>query len=190
MMPRKSASLPNGQLDGHGVRLQALVDHVDHVVEVRAHDVHLVDVDDARDVVVVGLAPDGLALGLDAALAHSTVTLPSSTRRLRSTSTVKSTWPGGVDDVQTAAAPVAGGGRGGDGYASLLLLLHPVHGRGALVRLAYLVVDAVVERECARSWWSCPASMWAIMPMFLVFSSEYSLGIKSYAPKLRLNLPT
>ena len=44
--------------------------------------------------VLVGLAPDGLGLGLDAATAQNTATAPSSTRRERSTSTVKSTWPG------------------------------------------------------------------------------------------------
>ena len=43
---------------------------------------------------MVGLAPHSLRLGLDSAFAQSTVTQPSSTRRLRSTSTVKSTWPG------------------------------------------------------------------------------------------------
>ena len=139
--------LAYGQLDGHGVRLQALVDHVDHVVEVRAHDVHLVDVDDARDVVVVGLAPDGLALGLDAALGaqHGDAAVEHAQAALDLNREVDVAR--GVDDVQTAAAPVAGGGRGGDGYASLLLLLHPVHGRGALVRLAYLVVDAGVEEN-------------------------------------------
>ena len=38
-------------------------------VEVRAELVHLVDEADARDVVLVGLAPDRLGLGLDALLA-------------------------------------------------------------------------------------------------------------------------
>src|SRR5919204_132262 len=43
------------------------VDHRLHAaLEVGAHAVHLVDVGDARDVVLVGLAPDRLRLGLDA----------------------------------------------------------------------------------------------------------------------------
>jgi pyrrolidone-carboxylate peptidase len=42
---------------------------VDREVEVRADLVHLVDEADARDVVLVGLAPDRLGLGLDALLA-------------------------------------------------------------------------------------------------------------------------
>ena len=67
-----------------------------------------------------------------------TVTEPSSTRRQRSTSTVKSTWPGGVDDVDAVALPEAGGGGGGDGDAALLLLRHPVHGGGAVMGLTDL----------------------------------------------------
>jgi hypothetical protein len=44
-----------------------VVDHVEAAVEVRAAAVHLVDERDARDAVLVGLAPDGLGLRLDAA---------------------------------------------------------------------------------------------------------------------------
>lgn len=35
----------DGQLDGDGVGLQAIVHHVENMVEVRAGDVHLIDVD-------------------------------------------------------------------------------------------------------------------------------------------------
>ena len=53
----------------------------------------------------------------------------------------------GVDDVDAVAVPVAGGRGRGDGDAALLLLDHPVHGRGALVDLADLVVLAGVEED-------------------------------------------
>src|SRR6185503_13936595 len=45
------------------------------------------------------------------------------------------------------AVPLAGGGRGGDGDPPLLLLLHPVHGRRALVHLADLVRAARVVQD-------------------------------------------
>ena len=54
------------QLDRHGVRAEAVDHRLDALVEVRPDAVHLVDVGDARDVVLVGLAPDGLGLRLDA----------------------------------------------------------------------------------------------------------------------------
>jgi hypothetical protein len=49
-----------------GVGLQLRADVVDRAVEVGADPVHLVDEGEPRDVVLVGLAPDGLGLGLDA----------------------------------------------------------------------------------------------------------------------------
>src|SRR5690606_20330829 len=62
--------------------------------------------------------------------------------------------PRGVDDVdamlglgQVHALPEAGHGRGGDGDAALLLLLHPVGGRSAVVNLAQLVVHTGVEQD-------------------------------------------
>ena len=57
----------------------------------------------------------------------------------------------GVDDVDAVILPRAGGRRGGDGDAALLLLLHPVHGGGALVHLADLVgLAGVVEDALGR----------------------------------------
>jgi hypothetical protein len=85
----------------------------------------------------------------------NTATAPSSTRRLRSTSMVKSTWPGVsmmlmrwlVPLNGPEAGPVAVGRGGGDGDAALLLLDHEVHRGGALVDLAHLVVDPRVEED-------------------------------------------
>ena len=58
----------DGQLDGHGVGLQALFHHGDHAVKVRADDVHLVDIGQPRHVILRRLPPDSLGLGLHAAL--------------------------------------------------------------------------------------------------------------------------
>ena len=90
----------------------------------------------------------------------NTATAPSRTRRLRSTSMVKSTWPGVSMMLMRWVTPavrallglpeaVRRGRRDRD--AALLLLDHVVHGRGALVDLADLVVDArVVEDALGR----------------------------------------
>ncbi len=65
-MPRKPPSDADRQLDQHGMRAEP-VDHRLHAaLEVGADAVHLVDEGDPRDVVLVGLAPDGLRLRLDA----------------------------------------------------------------------------------------------------------------------------
>jgi hypothetical protein len=64
--PGEVAFGPDRQLDRHGVRAEAVDHGLDAHLEVRADPVHLVDVGDARDAVLVGLAPDGLGLRLDA----------------------------------------------------------------------------------------------------------------------------
>ena len=146
----KIGFLAYGQLDGHGVRLEPVMDHVYHVEEIRAHDVHLVDIDETWYVVMVGLAPHSLRLGLDSALraehGHAAVQHAQAALDLDGEVHVARR----VDNVQPAAAPVAG--RGGARYrdAALLLLLHPVHRSGALVRLAYLIVDARIEQYALR----------------------------------------
>ena len=82
------------QLNGIGLLGEPVADHRDAAVEVRADPVHLVGKDQPGDPVAVGLAPDRLGLGLDAGHGIEQGTAPSSTRSERSTSTVKSTWPG------------------------------------------------------------------------------------------------
>ena len=78
---------------------------------------------------------------------QNTTTAPSSTRSERSTSMVKSTWPGVSMRWMSWLRQVKRGGRGGDGDAALALLRHPVHLRLAVVDLADLVDAPGVEEE-------------------------------------------
>ncbi len=111
--------------------------------------------------VLVGLTPDRLGLGLDAALGaqDGDRAVQHAQRALDLDREVHVA--GGVDDVdavpvlfgsggvvlQLGVAPVAGGGGGRDGDAALLLLGHPVHGGRAVVRFADLVIDACVVQD-------------------------------------------
>ena len=137
----------DGQLDGDGGDAEAGAQHLEAAVEVRAHPVHLVDEDDAGHAVLVGLAPDGLGLGLDAGHGvedgHRAVEHPQRALHLDGEVDVA----GGVDQLDGVAPPLGGGGGGGDGDPPLLLLLHPVHGGGAVVDLADLVAAAGVEQD-------------------------------------------
>jgi hypothetical protein len=72
------------------VRGEAVDHRLDRALEVGADPVHLVDERDARHAVLVGLAPDGLGLRLDAGDRVE----DGDGAVERSTSTVKSTWPG------------------------------------------------------------------------------------------------
>ncbi len=150
-MPRKSDFGADRQLDRDGVRAQA-VDHRLHAaLEVGADAVHLVDVGDPGDVVLVGLAPDRLGLRLDAGdgVEQRDRAVEDAQRTLHLDGEVDVA--GRVDDVDPVAVPLAGGGRGGDRDPSLLLLLHPVHHGRALVNLPHLVgPTCVIEDALGR----------------------------------------
>ncbi len=145
------------ELDADGVRAEAVHDGAHGHEEVGPHPVHLVDETDARDLVAVGLVPDGLALRLDAVHAVEDGAGPVQHAKGAFDFDGEVDMPRGVDDVdlvgraivarQAGRGPEAGGRGGRDGDAALLLLLHPVHHRGAFVHLAHLVRDARVEQD-------------------------------------------
>ena len=125
-----------------------LVAHLLHdALELRADAIHLVDKCDPRHAVLVGLAPDGFRLRLDAAdrAEHRDRAVEHAQRALDLDGEIDV--PGRVDNIDAVVAPETGGRRRRDRDAALLLLHHPVHRRGAFVHLADLVVDAGVEEH-------------------------------------------
>ena len=139
------------QLDRHGVGAEPVDHRLDALVEVRADAVHLVDVGDARDAVLVGLAPDRLGLRLDAGdrVEQRDRAVEDAQRALDLDGEVDVA--GRVDDVDAVVGPLAGRRGGRDRDAALLLLLHPVHRGRALVDLTDLVGAAgVVEDALGR----------------------------------------
>ena len=148
----------DGELDRHSVALETLVDHTQNVVEVRAHDIHLVDVNHAGDLVFVSLTPHGLGLGLHTALGaqngHRAIQHAQGTLNLNSEVHVARS----VDDIDTGGRelilgtlPETGGSGGSDGDTTLLLLGHPVHGSSTVMGLADLVIHAgVVQNTLGR----------------------------------------
>jgi hypothetical protein len=144
-------ALADGVLDGDPVGAQAALDGPEAELEIAAELVHLVDKAQARDAVAVGLAPDRLALGLDALLAveDGDRAVEHAQRALDLDREVHVA--GRVDQVDLVLAALVlpgAGGRGGlDGDAALLLILQEVHGGGALMDLAHLVGLAGVEKD-------------------------------------------
>ncbi len=152
----KGFFLADRQLYGDGVGVQTRLHHVENVEEVRAVDVHLVDVSDTRYAVLVRLTPNGLGLRLDAALGaeHRDRAVEDFERTLDLDREVDVS--GGIDDIDTrkrifrSGLPLRRSRRRGDRYTALLLLHHPVHGRAAVVGLAYLVHLARIEQYALR----------------------------------------
>ncbi len=120
-------------------------------MEVGADAIHLVDETDARDVVLVRLAPHRFGLRLDARhrVEHRHRTVEHAQRALHLNGEIDVAW--GVDDVDPVVAPIAGGRRGSDGDSALLLLLHPIHGGGAFMHLTDLIGAAgIIENALGR----------------------------------------
>src|SRR5690606_8962600 len=129
----KGVLAANGQGHHQGICAQYPLDLLDHLEEVGADAVELIDEDKAGDFGVVGIAPVGLGLGLNAAGAaeHPDATIEYFQRAVNLHGEVHVS--GSVDDIEAMALPEAGGGGGLDGDAALGFLCHEVHGRFALV---------------------------------------------------------
>ena len=137
----------DGELQDGDRRPEHLDDGVDAEVEVGAGPVHLVEEAHAGDVVLVGLAPHGLGLRLDAGDAVEDGNGPVEDAEGPLDLQGEVDVAGSVDDVDPMVVPLARRGGARDGDAALLLLLHPVHRRAALVDLADLVRLAGVEQD-------------------------------------------
>ena len=113
--------------------------HIHNAIEVRAVDIHLVDIAHTRNLVHISLSPNGFRLGLNAALCteDSNGAVENAQRALNLYGKVNVA--GGVDNVDTSVVPEASGSSGGNSDTSFLLLLHPVHGSAAIVSFAHLV---------------------------------------------------
>jgi hypothetical protein len=146
------------QLNRYGIAAQAILDLPDDAQEVRPHAVHLVDEGQTRHAVLVGLTPDGFRLRLDTAdgAEDGAGAVEHTQRALHLDGEIHV--PRRIDDVDPVlrillihALPEAGRRSGRNRDAALLLLLHPVHGGGAVVHLADLVREPRCRTGCARS---------------------------------------
>ena len=142
------------QLHRHGGGAELGLQLANDLGEVGTGAVHLVDEGNARHLVPVGLAPHGFRLRLHATdgAQHEHRTVEHAQRALYFDGEVDVS--GGVDDVEAMlrqglvhALPERGGGSGLDRDATLLLLLHPVHGGSAVVHFTDLVALAGVEQD-------------------------------------------
>jgi hypothetical protein len=122
-------------------RAEALPDHVDAAHEIGAAAVHLVDITEARHVVVVGEAPVGLRLRLDTghAIEYHDRTVQHAQRTIHLDGEVDV--PRGVDQVDLLVAPEGGNGGALDGNAALLFLFQVVRGRRGLQILGVMDID-------------------------------------------------
>src|SRR5258705_3136833 len=136
------------------MRAETLANGADDVVKVRAHAVHLVDEANARNAILVGLAPDGFRLRL-----HAGDRVENADRAVQNAQ-------GALDfhgEIHVArrinnvdavffvvAGPTGGGGRPADRNAAPALPLHPVHGVRALFHLTDSVAHTRIDHHALR----------------------------------------
>ena len=135
------------KLDRNRLRAKTLHDVVETLEEIGAGLVHLVGEHDARDAILVALAPDGLGLRLDALVAveNDDGAVQHAQRTLDFDGEVDVAR--GVDDVEALVFPDRSRGSRRDRDAALLLLLHEIHGRSAVMHFADLVALAGVIED-------------------------------------------
>ncbi|MNH94635.1 hypothetical protein D3C73_472580 [compost metagenome] len=145
----------DGQLDRHRSVTQTLLDLTDHAQEVGTSTVHLVYVNKTWNTVFVGLTPYGFRLRLNtrstAEHNDSAVEYAQGTLNFNSEVNVAR----GIDHVEAVLVlvlllgtfPESGDGSRSNGNTTLLLLHHPVCGRGAVMHLAHFVTFAGVKKD-------------------------------------------
>ena len=146
------------QVKHQRVRAETVNDALNAIVKVRAGAIQLIYEAHPRNAILVRLAPHGFGLGFDArdAVEHRDRAVEDAQGPLDFDGEVHVA--GGVDDVDAVLGALAivglperGRGGGGDGDPALLLLLHPVHRRGAVMHLADLVGLAGVIQDALGS---------------------------------------
>ena len=135
------------ELNGNRVAFKAFLHHIDNAIEVSTHNVHLINIDHSGNMVFVSLSPDGFRLRLNTTLCaeNSDGTIKHSEGTLNLNGEVNVT--GSVNDVYAMVLPKTGCRSGCDCDSSLLLLLHPVHCCGAIVRFAYFMSFSCIEQD-------------------------------------------
>ena len=143
-------------------RAGAVLDHLHTVEEVSTDLVHLVDEHNTWNVIAVSLAPHGFGLRLNAGIGvqHTNCAIQHSQRTLNLNREVDVS--GRVDDIEAVLLRLSrlavlgtfpeGRRRSrGNRDTTLLLLLHPVHGRGTIVHFADLVrLACVIQNALGR----------------------------------------
>jgi hypothetical protein len=127
------------------MRPQLGVHLLKHPEKIRADAVHFIDKGDAWHPVFVSLVPDSLGLWFDApdGAENRHCTVEHTQRALNLDREVHMT--GGIDNSDCIATPLGGHSSGGNTYAPLALLWHPVGDGFPIMDLAQLMRETSIE---------------------------------------------
>jgi hypothetical protein len=139
-----------GSWMGNSIGLQAVFHHFYTIQEICAGDIHLVDIGHTGYCIRSAWRHTVSDCGSTPPFAENTATAPSSTRRERSTSTVKSTCPG--VSMMLIRYPFQWAVVAADVMVMprSLLLSHPVHRSCAVMYFTYFVNTALYKKDTFR----------------------------------------
>jgi len=151
--PAKLSFPPNRNLNGHGIGTQPIDNRLNTGIKVRANSIHLIHESDTRDFVLISLTPDSFRLRLDTlnGVKSGDRTIQHTQGPLDLDRKVYVTRR--IDNIDTVFTPETRRSSSRDRNTTLTLLLHPIHGGGALMNLAHLMRHSrIVENSlCSRS---------------------------------------
>ena len=139
------------QLQRHRMGAEAAFHHIHNTEEIRAENIHFVNIGHTRHAVLVSLPPHRFRLGLNATLGaengYRAVQYAQGTLHFYREVHVTRC----VNDVDAMIIPLAGSSSRGNGNPTLLLLYHPVHGRSAIMHFADFVYPTGIEKDAFSS---------------------------------------
>ena len=155
----------NRKLDYKRPRAETIDHHLDAACEIRTRSVHLIDEAYAGYAIAVRLTPNSFRLRLHTGdrIEHRNRAIEDAQRAFHFDGEIDVARR--IDDVDAVVLPEAGRGGGRDRDAALLLLLHEVHGGGAVVHFADLMRTAGIIEDALGRRRSCPASICAAIPI-------------------------
>ncbi len=132
---------------GQRLRPEAIHNHLNGPLEIGTDAVHFVHKTDTRHIEAVGLSPHCLRLWLNTSHGikynHAAIKHPQRALHLGREIDVS----GCVNDVNLMVTPKAGCGSSGDRNTTLPLLLHPIHGSGAVMDFAHAMDLLGVKKD-------------------------------------------
>ncbi len=135
----KAILLPQGQSDNQRVSPQLVPQTLDRGPEVGPQAIHFINEGQLGHPVAIRLPPNRLRLRLHPidGIKNPDGAVQDPERPLHLDGEIH--MPRGIDDIDHAPLPMAGGHRRGDGDPPFLFLGHPVHHRGAVMHLSHLM---------------------------------------------------
>ena len=145
--PGERVLLPHRHLYWKRPRVQPVTNHLNRIPVVGADSVDLVDERDPRNVIAIGLPPDGLRLALNAG--HSVEDNNASVEYTEASFDFDREIyvSRSVYDVDRLLLPLRRRGRGRDRDAPFSLLLHPIHDSSTGVYVTDLVRDSRIKEN-------------------------------------------